>query len=298
MKALLLEDDIRLAGLISRGLRRDGHAVDMAATVEDARWLATESVYDVLVLDVMLPDGDGFGLCRELRSKGDWTPVLLLTARDAIDDRVRGLDVGADDYLVKPFAFAELFARLRALARRGSSERPNVLESGDLRLDPGSREVHVGRETLSLAGREFALLEYFLRHEGEVLTRSRIIDEVWDWAFEGTPNLIVNAITYGPPGAEVEVVAHVEPQPEPGSVGALLGRAAVLSVEVLDRGPGVPAEIASQVFEPFHRGPNAIGPGTGLGLATAAAAVRAHHGSIGFEPRNGGGTRFWIRLPV
>lgn len=122
MKVLLLEDDVRLAGLITRGLRRDGNAVDPAGTVEDARWLASESVYDVLVLDVMLPDGDGFGLCRELRSQGNWTPVLLLTARDAIDDRVRGLDVGADDYLVKPFAFAELFARLRALARRGSTE--------------------------------------------------------------------------------------------------------------------------------------------------------------------------------
>lgn len=190
MKVLLLEDDVRLAGLITRGLRRDGNAVDPAGTVEDARWLASESVYDVLVLDVMLPDGDGFGLCRELRSQGNWTPVLLLTARDAIDDRVRGLDVGADDYLVKPFAFAELFARLRALARRGSTERPNVLACGDLRLDPATRQVSVGGTSLALAGREFALLEYFPRHENEVLTRSRIIDEVWDWAFEGTPRII------------------------------------------------------------------------------------------------------------
>jgi two-component system OmpR family response regulator len=190
MKILLLEDDVRLAGLITRGLRRDGNAVDTSGTVEDARWLAAESVYDVLVLDVMLPDGDGFALCRELRAGGNWTPVLLLTARDAIDDRVRGLDVGADDYLVKPFAFAELFARLRALARRGSTERPNVLASGDLRLDPATRQVSVGREPITLAGREFTLLEYFLRHEGEVLSRSRIIDEVWDWAFEGTPRII------------------------------------------------------------------------------------------------------------
>jgi DNA-binding response OmpR family regulator len=190
MKILLLEDDVRLVGLITRGLRRDGNAVDAAGTVEDARWLAAESVYDVLVLDVMLPDGDGFALCRELRSSGNWTPVLLLTARDAVDDRVRGLDVGADDYLVKPFAFAELFARLRALARRGFTERPNVLASGDLRLDPATREVNVGRESVPVAGREFALLEYFLRHQGEVLTRSRIIDEVWDWAFEGTPRII------------------------------------------------------------------------------------------------------------
>jgi two-component system OmpR family response regulator len=190
VKVLLLEDDVRLAGLIGRGLRRDGHAVDPAPTIEDARWLATESTYDVLVLDVMLPDGDGFGLCREMRASGNWTPVLLLTARDAIDDRVRGLDVGADDYLVKPFAFAELFARLRALARRGATERPNVLVSGDLRLDPATHEVSVGPESVRVAGREFALLEYFLRHEGEVLSRSRIVDEVWDWAFEGTPRII------------------------------------------------------------------------------------------------------------
>jgi len=190
MKVLLLEDNVRLAGLITRGLRRDGNAVDAAHTVENARWLAAESVYDVLVLDVMLPDGDGFALCRELRSSGNWTPVLLLTARDAIDDRVRGLDVGADDYLVKPFAFAELFARLRALARRGSTERPNVVTSGALDLDPASRRVTVAGNPVSATGREFALLEYFLRHQDEVLSRSRIIDEVWDWAFEGNPRII------------------------------------------------------------------------------------------------------------
>ncbi len=190
MKVLLLEDDVRLAGLVTRGLRRDGHAVDTAGTVEDARWMASESSYDVLVLDVMLPDGDGFGLCRELRSAGNWTPVLLLTARDAVDDRVRGLDVGADDYLVKPFAFAELFARLRALARRDLRERPTVLEAGDVRLDPAARTVTVGGGDVPVVGREFALLEYFLRHAGEVLSRSRILDEVWDWAFEGNPRIV------------------------------------------------------------------------------------------------------------
>jgi two-component system OmpR family response regulator len=190
MKILLLEDDVRLAGIIARGLRREGTAVDTAGTVQDARWLAAESVYDVLVLDVMLPDGDGFALCGDLRAAGNWTPVLMLTARDAVTDRVRGLDVGADDYLVKPFAFAELFARLRALARRSSQERPNILASGDLSLDPATRQVMVGQESVSLTGREFALLEYFLRHGDEVLTRSRIIDEVWDWAFEGTPRII------------------------------------------------------------------------------------------------------------
>lgn len=190
MKILVLEDDVRLAGLIVRGLRREGHAVDTAGTVEDAQWLAAESVYDVLVLDIMLPDGDGFGLCSTLRAKGDWTPVLLLTARDAVADRVRGLDVGADDYLVKPFAFAELFARLRALARRGSTERPSVVTSGELDLDPASRRVTIAGESVSVTGREFALLEYLLRHQDEVLSRSRIIDEVWDWAFEGNPRII------------------------------------------------------------------------------------------------------------
>ncbi len=190
MKVLLLEDDVRVAGLVARGLRRDGTAVDMAGTVEDGRWLATESTYDVLILDVMLPDGDGFGLCRELRSVGNWTPVLLLTARDAIDDRVRGLDVGADDYLVKPFAFAELSARLRALARRGATERPSVLSCGDVWLDPATRRVSAGGVPIVAIGREFTLLEYLLRHQDEVLSRSRIIDEVWDWAFEGTPRIV------------------------------------------------------------------------------------------------------------
>ncbi len=190
MKVLLLEDDTRLIGVIARGLRRDGHAVDTAGTVEDALWFARESGYDVLVFDVMLPDGDGFSLCAALRAEGDWTPVLLLTARGAIDDRVRGLDVGADDYLVKPFAFAELLARLRALARRGSTERPTVLSAGNLELDQAGHRVTVAGEPVPLAGREFALLDYFLRHQDEVLSRSRIIDEVWDWAFEGTPRII------------------------------------------------------------------------------------------------------------
>ena len=190
MKILLLEDDLRLSGLIVRGLRREGHAVDSAGTVEDARWSTAESTYDVLILDVMLPDGDGFGLCAELRASGDWTPVLMRTARDAVADRVRGLDVGADDYLVKPFAFAELVARLRALVRRGSTERPNVLTCGDISLDPATRRVSVGIVSVTLVGREFALLEYFLHHQDEALSRSRIIDEVWDWAFEGTPRII------------------------------------------------------------------------------------------------------------
>jgi two-component system OmpR family response regulator len=190
MKVLLLEDDTRLSELLARGLRRDGHAVDTAGSVQDARWLATESPHDVLVLDVTLPDGDGFSLCAELRAAECWTPVLMLTARDAIEDRVRGLDVGADDYLVKPFAFAELEARLRALARRGVTRRPTTLALGDVHLDPASRHVTVHERQLELTAREFAILEYFLRHPGEALSRSRIIEEVWDWAFEGTPRIV------------------------------------------------------------------------------------------------------------
>ncbi len=190
MKLLLLEDDVRLSGLLQRGLRGDGHAVDPAATTEDARWLASEGAYDVLVLDVMLPDGDGFSLCAELRAAGNWTPVLMLTARDAVEDRVRGLDVGADDYLVKPFAFVELLARLRALARRGPSERPTMLAIGALTLDPAAHRVTASGAEVPLSSRQFALLEFLMRHPDEVVSRTTILERVWDWAYEGTSNII------------------------------------------------------------------------------------------------------------
>jgi len=190
MRLLLLEDDDRLARLLERGLRREGHAVDRAATIEDGRWLATENPYDVLVCDIMLPDGDGFRLCADLRAAGNWTPVLLLTARDAVTDRVRGLDVGADDYLVKPFAFPELTARLRALARRGAPQRPTILEVGSLVLDPAARSVSIGGRELELTAREFALLDLFVRRSGDVLSRTEILDRVWDWAYDGTSNVI------------------------------------------------------------------------------------------------------------
>ena len=187
---LLLEDDLRLAGLLERGLRGEGHAVDRAGTIEDGRWLATENPYDVLILDVMLPDGDGFGLCADLRAHGVWTPVLLLTARDAVVDRVRGLDVGADDYLVKPFAFPELTARLRALTRRGAPVRPTVVQVGSLAVDPAARSVMIDGRPLDLTAREYALLELFARRAGDVLTRTEILERVWDWAFDGTSNVI------------------------------------------------------------------------------------------------------------
>lgn len=190
VKALVLDDDIRLGDLIARGLRREGHAVDLARTIEDARWFAGESTYDVLVLDVMLPDGDGFSLCRHLRERGIWTPVLMLSARDAVVDRVRGLDVGADDYLVKPFAFTELVARLRALSRRAISSRPTQLVVGDLVVDPGARRVTVKGRDIALTPREFALLEYLVHHLDEVLPRQKLLEALWDWAYDGTPRVI------------------------------------------------------------------------------------------------------------
>ena len=190
MKILMLEDDDRLRSVIVRGLRRSGHTVDLAGTVEEARWLVSETKHDVLVLDVMLPDGDGFSLCRELRAAGNWTPVLMLTARDAVTDRVRGLDAGADDYLVKPFAFAELEARLRALDRRGPSDRPSNIVVGDLELDPAAHRVTVGSRDVRLTGRQFSLLEFFARRADQVLTRAQILEQVWDWAFDGDPRII------------------------------------------------------------------------------------------------------------
>ncbi|MEO8468311.1 MAG: response regulator transcription factor [Chloroflexota bacterium] len=190
MKVLMLEDDQRLRSVVVRGLHRSGHTVDVAQTVEEARWHIAETSHDVLILDVMLPDGDGFSLCRELRSGGNWSPVLMLTARDAVADRVRGLDVGADDYLVKPFAFAELEARLRALDRRGPSTRPTNLVVGALELDPSSHRATLGSRQLDLTGRQFSLLEFFVRRADQVLSRAQILDQVWDWAFDGDPRII------------------------------------------------------------------------------------------------------------
>src|SRR5204863_2764150 len=167
MRVLVVEDELRMASLIRRGLVREGLAADVARTGEDAVWMAQSHDYDAIVLDVMLPGMNGFETCRQLRTGGIWAPVLMLTARDAVEDRVAGLDTGADDYLVKPFAFAELLARLRALTRRGELERPSVLEVGDLRLDPATRGVWRGESEIGLSTKEFALLETFMRRPGE-----------------------------------------------------------------------------------------------------------------------------------
>jgi two-component system, OmpR family, response regulator len=196
MRILVVEDHERMAGLIRRGLLEEGYAVDLVSSGEDGEWMVAENEYDAIVLDVVLPGIDGFELCRRIRGDGGWAPVLMLTARDAVDDRVRGLDAGADDYLTKPFAFAELIARIRALVRRGSPERPAVLAVGDLTLDPSSHEVRRGRVQVDLTAKEFSLLEYLMRHRGEVLSRGRLIEHVWDFAFEGDSNVVDVYIRY------------------------------------------------------------------------------------------------------
>ena len=190
MKILLLEDDVRLSAVLLRGLRREGYPVDHAATVEDGRWMATESNYDAMIFDASLPDGDGYSLCAELRTTGHWAPVLFLTARGSVADRVRGLDAGGDDYLVKPFAFAELLARLRALGRRGAVERPVQLVLGDLTLDPVAHRAAAADRPMVLTAREFSLLELFMRQPDAVLSRSAILEQLWDFAFDGSPRII------------------------------------------------------------------------------------------------------------
>jgi two-component system OmpR family response regulator len=196
MRVLVIEDSVKMAGLLKRGLEEEGYAVDVAATGADGISMAAERSVDVVVLDVMLPDVDGFEVCGRIRKAGQWAPVLMLTARDDVGDRVRGLDVGADDYLTKPFAFAELAARLRALVRRGASERPTVLEAGGLLLDPATREVRRGETPIQLTPKEFSLLEFLMRHPNEVLSRMRLIEHVWDWAYEGGSNVVDVYVRY------------------------------------------------------------------------------------------------------
>jgi two-component system OmpR family response regulator len=190
MRVLVVEDEKKMAGLLSRGLREEGYSVDTARNGEEGVWFGTENDYDAIILDIGLPDMDGFGVCRRLREQGRWAPVLMLTARDAITDRVSGLDVGADDYLTKPFSFVELLARIRALMRRGAGQRPALLKVGDLLVDPATRRVTRGESDVLLTTKEFALLEYFMRHPGEVLGRTRIIEHVWDFAYDGNSNVV------------------------------------------------------------------------------------------------------------
>jgi two-component system OmpR family response regulator len=196
MRVLIVEDDLKMARLVLRGLREEGVAADLAGKGEDAIWAAAATEYDALVLDVMLPGMDGFETCRRLRAEGIWAPVLMLTARDAVEDRVKGLDTGADDYLVKPFSFSELLARLRALVRRGPVERPTVLEVGDLRLDPATHQVWRGEAAIELSQKEFSLLETLMRRPGEVLSRLQLLEHGWDYDYENRSNVVDVYIRY------------------------------------------------------------------------------------------------------
>ena len=196
MRLLVVEDELKMAGLLVRGLREDGHAVDVARTGDDALWMGQAVEYDAVVLDLMLPGLDGVSVCRAWRENGVWTPVLMLTARDGVEDRVAGLDAGADDYLPKPFSFAELNARLRALARRGVLERPAVVEVGDLRLDPATRQVWRGSVEIRLSTKEFALLDTLMRRAGLVLSRLQLLEHAWDYAYENRSNVVDVYIRY------------------------------------------------------------------------------------------------------
>lgn len=190
MRVLIVEDEAKMSALLRRGLRAEGMAVDVTPRGEDALWMAGSTDYDAIVLDVMLPGIDGIEVCRRLRADGVWAPILMLTARDGVADRVAGLDEGADDYLTKPFSYAELLARLRALGRRGSVERPVRLEVGDLALDPAAHRVWRGENEIELSAKEFALLEVFMRHPGDVLSRFQLLEHAWDYDYENRSNVV------------------------------------------------------------------------------------------------------------
>ena len=196
MRVLIVEDEVKLASVLRRGLREEGFAADVVVRGEDALWMAGATQYDAIVLDVMLPGIDGFETCRRMRADGVRSSVLMLTARDAVEDRVQGLDTGADDYLVKPFSFAELLARLRALARRGPIERRPVLRAGDLELEPASRRVSRGETDVELSAKEFALLETFMRRPGEILDRFALLESAWDGEYENRSNVVDVYVRY------------------------------------------------------------------------------------------------------
>lgn len=190
MRILVVDDDLHLVQALRRGLEAEGYAVDVALDGVEAEWLATENPYDAMILDIMLPGLSGEKLCVKLREAGNWTPILMLTAKTAHDEEARALDTGADDFLSKPFSYVVLVARLRALLRRGGTERPSVLRAGDLTLDPALHEVRRGETRIDLTPRQFSLLEFLIRRAGEVIPKSVILEHVWDFAFEGDPNIV------------------------------------------------------------------------------------------------------------
>jgi two-component system, OmpR family, response regulator len=190
MRLLVVEDEQRLAAGLRKGLEAEGFAVDVVHNGADGIWMARETPFDAIILDLMLPGANGYQVCRTLRGEGNWTPILMLTAKDGVWDEVEGLDTGADDYLTKPFSYAVLVARLRALRRRGAQPRPTVIEACDLRLDPATRRVWLLDKQIELTRREFAVVEYLLRHPDEVLSKRDILDHVWDFDFDGDPNIV------------------------------------------------------------------------------------------------------------
>jgi two-component system, OmpR family, response regulator len=190
VRILVVEDEVRLAEGLRRGLEAEGFAVDIAGTGSDGLWLARENEYSVILLDIMLPGMSGYRVCAELRKDENWTPILMLTAKDGDWDQVEALDTGADDFLTKPFSFVVLVARIRALMRRGATERPAILEAGDIRLDPAARTVRRGETPVDLTSREFAVLEYLMRRRGDVVSKREVLDNVWDVDFEGDPNIV------------------------------------------------------------------------------------------------------------
>jgi len=196
MRVLVVEDEERMAALLERGLREEGYAVDVASDGPNGLWMATENDYDAVLLDIMLPGFDGFDVCRRMREAGRWAPVLLLTAREAVEDRVHGLDAGADDYVTKPFSFAELAARVRALIRRGPGSRPAALEVGDLRLNPATHQAFRGDVELALSPKEMAVLELLMRNAGAVVTRTQILEHAWDSEYDGESNVVDQYIAY------------------------------------------------------------------------------------------------------
>lgn len=190
MRVLVVDDEERLAAALRRALEAEGIAVDVAHTGTDGLWLARENNYDALVIDIMMPGMSGYSVCRTLRDEGNWTPILMLTAKDGDWDQIEALDTGADDFLTKPYAFPVLLARVRSLVRRGGRDRPVVMEAGDLRVDPGSRKVWRGDAEVSLTSREFAVLEYLARRKGEAVSKADILGNVWDFDFDGDPNIV------------------------------------------------------------------------------------------------------------
>ncbi len=190
VKILLVEDDKKIATIVKRGLEAEGFTVEVAFDGVDGLWLATEGSFDLIVLDIMLPGRNGYQICADLREAGDWTPILMLTAKDGDLDEAEALDTGADDYLTKPFSFAVLVARIRALLRRATGRNPAPVEAGDLRIDPGQRRVWRGDVEVDLTSRQFDVLEFLIRRAGQVLSKTEILDGVWEYEFEGDPNIV------------------------------------------------------------------------------------------------------------